>query len=153
MHKASYLVIVGIKLVWHDLVLMNVNGLLLFSYYPRGAYKLLSYLFQYFCGNMTSAKFVHLLQFPEPFKDKHCIFSFQERIPKYPPKKFWNFPFLELNQLFYIKTCKAKKICFISGKNLCKICLCIQLLSEMIDTYEGLWFRHCYTYRIVILLQ
>ena len=75
---------------------MNVSWLLLFSYYPLGAYEPLSYLFQYFYENMTSAKSVHLLQFPESFKDEHGILSFQERIPKYQ-KKIWNFSFLELN--------------------------------------------------------
>ena len=30
---------------------------------------------------------------------------------------------------------------------------CIQFLSDMINTYADLWFRHYYTYGIVILLQ
>lgn len=87
MHKACYLVIVGIRLVWQDLFLMNINWLLLFSYYPLGTYKLLSYLFQYFCGNVTLAKSVHLLQYAESLKDKHCIFSFKESIPNCQKKK------------------------------------------------------------------
>lgn len=112
MYKASYLVIVGIRLVWHDLFLMHAKWLLLFSYYPLDAYKFMSYLIQYFCVTVASAKSVHLLQFPETFKDKHCIFSFQE-FKTTRKKKSWSFSFLELKQLFYKKTLKFPKICFI----------------------------------------
>lgn len=90
---------------------MNVNGLLLFSYYPLGAYKLLSYLFQYFCGNMTSAKSVHLLQFPESFKDKHCIFSFQERIPTYQ-KTILEFSFSRTQPAVLHKNLQSQKNLF-----------------------------------------
>jgi len=132
MHKASYLVIVRIRLVRLDMVLINVNWRLLFSYYPLDAYKLLGYLFKYFCDNVTSANSVHLLPFPESFKDKKMYVLFKKTISKVPEKNL-EFSFYKSQPAILQKTYKPRKICFIGVKNFCKVYLCI--VVERDDRY------------------